>query len=64
MYIFLNEVHMNLVTISNTYAHECTKTLDLASIFAIYMAESVQDYSGIQDFKTDFPLKVSLKMMN
>ena len=30
----------------------------------ILMGESFQDYSWIQDFEADFPLKVSLKMLN
>ena len=30
----------------------------------ITMGERVQDYSRIQDFEADFPLKVSLKMLN
>ena len=29
-----------------------------------HMGESFQDYSLIQDFKADFPEKVSLKMLN
>ena len=28
------------------------------------MGESLQDYFWIQDFETDFPLKVSFKMLN
>ena len=28
------------------------------------MGESFQDYSWVQDFEADFPLKVSLKMLN
>ena len=28
------------------------------------MGESFQDYSWIQDFEADFPLKVSLKILN
>ena len=28
------------------------------------MGESFQDYSWIQDFEADFPLKVSLKMLS
>ena len=30
----------------------------------IYVGESFQDYSWIQDFDADFPQKVSLKMLN
>ena len=30
----------------------------------ISMDKSFQDYSWIQDFKDDFPQKVSLKMLN
>ena len=30
----------------------------------IFMGESFQDYSWIQDFEADFPQKVSLKMLN
>ena len=35
-----------------------------SSIFVFHMVESFQDYSWIQDFEADFPLKVSLKMLN
>ena len=31
---------------------------------AIYMGESFQDYSWIQDFEDDFPQKVILKVLN
>ena len=30
----------------------------------VYMGESFQDYSWIQDFEDDFPQKVILKMLN
>ena len=30
----------------------------------VYMGESFQDYSWIQDFEADFPWKVSLKILN
>ena len=30
----------------------------------IYMGESFQDYSQIQDFEADFPQKVGFKMLN
>ena len=30
----------------------------------IYMGESLQDYSWIQDFEADFPQKFSLKILN
>ena len=40
--------------------------LDFNSLypFLYCMVESFQDYSRIQDFETDFPWKVSLKMLN
>ena len=42
---------------------EFTKTFYI--IFKQYfMGESFQEYSWIQDFEADFPLKVSLKILN
>ena len=44
--------------------YEAVLRQSLVSVRLDYMGESFQDHSWIQDFETDFPQKVSLKILN
>ena len=50
-----------------TFKKKAEKRAPLFCVFdqdSLYIGESFQDYSWIQDFEADFPEKVSLKMLN